>query len=584
MKSGYRNPARARLWAIIPAVCLAACGGGGGDSGSASGGTGGGTPPPGGSTPPPNRAPVLVAANGEQFAIVGFPYDYDVTKSGRVFSDPDGDTLTSEAKLTANSFDRCDLTLTGLRVAGMPNVNSACDVMLTARDGRGGEATDWFTIRSRPNRPPDVALPNPNREVRPNSPIDYDATQGGQTFADADGHALAYEVSILSAPPGFSVQGTRIVGMLTGPGFAKVKIEARDAYGGVTADSFAFVVPSAISARPTLPATAYTYEDAKLPLPNTLRRQSNGIRAWADTTPDDNEITDAGATLGRVLFYDKRLSITNTHACGSCHEQSHNFASSQTFPAGCAGVRTKRSPMALADVRYNNLNRYFSDTRAGPLEQLALMPIEDRDELGSSSLAQLEQKLAAADYYPPLFAAAFGSPEVTRGRIAKALAQFLRSMISFESKWDRAFLQVDPAPPPDPATVLTAQEERGFNVFIEQQCFHCHGTPGFFSPWPDNNGIDEQFTDPGAGEGKFRPAALKNIAASGPYMHDGRFATIREVIEHYATGVKDSPFVAPVVRFPRNPSEEDKAALEAFFNSLTDEAFLTNPKFSDPFQ
>ena len=531
-----------------------------------------------------NRAPLLVAANGEQRAIIGFPYDYDVTKSGRVFRDPDGDALTYEVTIAPNSIDRCELVLTDLRVTGVPNVEGGCDVTLIARDGRGGQATDFFTIRTRKNQPPNVAAPNPNQEVRPSSPIDYDATQGGQTFADADGHALSYEVSILSAPPGFSVQGTRIVGMLSAPGFAKVKIEARDAFGGVTEDSFAFVVPSAINTRPTLPATPYIYEDAKLPLPNVLRRQFGGSRPFADTTPDSNEITDAGATLGRVLFYDKRLSITNTHSCGSCHEQSHGFASSQAFPTGCVGIRTKRSPMALADVRYNNQNRYFSDTRSGPLEELALMPIQDRDELGSSSQTKLEQELAATDYYPPLFAAAFGTSSVTSERIALALAQFLRSMISYESKWDRAFLQVDPAPPPDPATVLTAQEQRGFNVLIEQQCFHCHMTPGFFSPWPDNNGLDEQFTDPGAGEGKFRPAALKNIAVSGPYMHDGRFATVREVIEHYATGVKDSPFVSPVVNFQRNPSEEDKAALEAFFNTLTDEAFLTNPKFADPFQ
>lgn len=572
MKQACRN----LLWALVPSLCVVACGGGGGGSGSTS-------PPPSGSTPQPNRPPVIAAANGEQVAIIGFPYDYDVTKAGDVFSDPDGDTLTYEANIAPNSIDQCDLVLTDLRVTGVPNVHGGCDVTLIARDGRGGEATDFFTIRTRKNQPPNVAQPNPNMEVGQNAAIDYDASQGGLTFADADGHALTYEVTILSAPPDFSVQGTRIVGMLTGPGFAKVKIEARDAFGGVVEDSFAFVVPSAISARPTLPATSFVYEDAKLPLPDVLRRQPDGTRAWADTTPDNNEITDAGATLGRVLFYDKRVSITNTHSCGSCHEQAHGFASSQTFPSGCVGIPTKRSPMALAEVRYNNRNMYFSDARAGPLETLALMPIQDRDELGTSSLESLETELNATDYYGPLFSAAFGSTEATRERIAKALAQFLRSMISFEAKWDRAFLQVSPAPPPDPTTELTPQEQRGWDVFIEQQCGHCHETPGFFSPGPANDGLDEVFTDPGAGEGAFRPAALKNIAASGPYMHDGRFATLRQVIEHYDSGVKSSPFVHPAVDLQRNMSEEDKAALEAFLNTLTDAAFLTNPKFSDPF-
>lgn len=300
--------------------------------------------------------------------------------------------------------DQCGLTLSGLRVTGVPKVWGSCSVTVIARDGRGGEATDSFIILTRVNQRPSVVLPNPNREVAALAPIDYDATQGGTTFADADGHALSYEVALLSAPPGFTVQGTRVVGMLSGPGYAKVKIAARDAYGGVVEDSFAFVVPAAIATRPTLPATPFVYEDAKLPLPDWLGGEPS-FRPYADTTPSFNEITDAGAALGRVLFYDKRLSITNTHSCGSCHEQERNFATSQTFPTGCVGVPTKRSPMALANVRYNNQNRHFSDARSGPLEELALMPIQDRDELGSSSLDGLERELNATDYYAPLFLA-----------------------------------------------------------------------------------------------------------------------------------------------------------------------------------
>lgn len=563
MNNGYRIPRRARLWTLLLTLCLGACGGGGG-----------------GSNTRPNRHPVIAAANGEQVAVIGFPYDYDVTKGGQLFQDPDGDALTYDVKIAPN---QCGLTLSGLRVTGVPKVEDGCDVTVVARDGRGGEATDFFTIWTRRNQPPSVVLPNPNREVAVLAPIDYDATQGGTTFADADGHALSYEVAILSAPPGFTVQGTRIVGMLSGPGFAKVKVVARDAYGGVVEDSFAFVVPSAIATRPTLPATPFVYEDAKLPLPDALRRGPDFL-AFNDTTPSFNEITDAGATLGRVLFYDKRLSITNTHSCGSCHEQERNFASSQAFPTGCVGMPTKRSPMALANVRYNDLNRYFADVRSGPLEQLALMPIQDRDELGSISLDSVERELNATDYYAPLFLAAFGSPTVTREGIARALAQFLRSMISYESKWDRAFQQVSPAPPPDPEMVLTQQEQHGWRRFNELSCVICHRAPGFSSPWPDNNGLDEVFTDPGVVQGRFRTSALKNIAVSGPYMHDGRFATLRQVIDHYDLGVKSSPFVHSILNRQLNLSEDDKAALEAFFNTLTDNAFLTNPKFSDPFE
>lgn len=574
MKSGYRNPARARLWVTIPAICLVACGGGGG-------GTSG--PPPGTPTGP-NHPPLLVSPNGDQVAIVGHPYDYDITKQGGVFSDPDGDRLSYEVRFGQNTFGMCHLSMTGPRATGVPGAEGQCDVVLIARDGRGGEATDSFNIRLRHNQPPTVVAPNPNREVGISSPIDYDAIQGGQTFTDADGHALSYEVTLLSAPAGFSVQGTRVVGALTAPGYAKVKVVARDAFGGVGEDSFAFVVPTPIAARPTLPATPFVYDDRVLPLPDGLKPTPGGTYPFADTTPMDNEITDAGATLGRVLFYDKRLSITNTHSCGSCHEQARGFASSQRFPTGSLGVPTKRSSMALTNVRYNGRNQHFLDARVGPLEDLALMPIMDRDELGTISLASLEAELAAADYYPPLFSVAFGSPEITPERMAKALAQFLRSMLSFETRWDRAFLSMQPIPAPGPAGILTAQELRGEDVFREQGCDSCHNRTGFTSPGPENNGLDAVLTDPGAGEGRFRTTSLKNIAVSGPYMHDGRFATLREVIDHYDHGVKNARFVNPTLIQQRNMSEDDKAALEAFFNLLTDDAFLTNPKFSDPFQ
>lgn len=562
MKSGYRNLLHV-LWAAIPAMWLTACGGGGAAN--------------------PNHAPVVASPNGDQLRLIGFPYEYDVTKSGLAFRDPDGDTLAyTVAVQSAGSW--CDLGSSGFVLTGASSFSGECEVMVTASDGRGGVVKDEFIVRTRKNQAPTVAAPNPNREVMPNTGIDYDATQGGQTFTDAEGHALTYEVSIVSAPAGFSVQGTRIIGMLSGPGFVKAKIVARDAFNGVTEDSFALVVPSIITARPTLPATPFVYEDLKLPLPSEFQVSSGGTHGFSDTTPPDNEITDAGAALGRVLFYDKRLSITNTHSCGSCHEQTRSFASSQRFPPGAVGVPTRRSPMALVDVRFNIRNRHFSDERVGTLEDLALMPIQDRDELGTSSLESLVHELEATDYYPPLFSAAFGSAAISSERIAKALAQFLRSMISYESPFDRAELSILPDPPLG-LQALTAEQQRGFAVFVaEQNCVSCHNRPTFMLLSPSNNGLDAVFTDPGAGEGKFRTPSLKNIAVSGPYMHDGRLATLREVIEHYNSGVQNSASVAPGLVQQRNMLEVDKVALEAFLNALTDDAFLTNPKFSDPFQ
>src|SRR5262249_40866783 len=158
------------------------------------------------------------------------------------------------------------------------------------------------------------------------------------------------------------------------------------------------------------------------------------------------------------LFYDKRLSANNTVSCGSCHEQAHGFAAPHRFSAGFQGGLTKRHAMALTDVRYNMRNAFFSDERVTTLEKQVLVPVVDSVEMGSP-LEQVEEKLRAADFYPPLFAAAFGTPEITCDKAARALAQFLRSLISYRSKFDRAHYGSDGAPP-DP-DVFTAQEKRG---------------------------------------------------------------------------------------------------------------------------
>jgi cytochrome c peroxidase len=564
---------------LLLTVVLVACGGGG------DGGGGVGAPPPA-PPPPANRNPVLDIPTFEEFATVGLPYTLDATLGGTLFSDPDGDRLTYEVIFENSALG---LAISGTTVSGIPSEVGTCLVKVRVTDGRGGVGQGALAVRVRVNEPPKLLRPNGHAIVNANAAIDFDPTQRGAAFHDPENQAVTYTVSILAAPSGFSTQGTHIVGRFDSPGYVRGKIEARDGLGGATEDLFALVVPSPIDTRPQLPAQSYVYEDRLLPLEKVFRPDGNGRLDSHDTTPADNPITNAGATLGRVLFYDKRLSITNTHACASCHEQARGFASSERFPPGALGVPTHRSPMSLTNVRFNTGNRYFSDERSGPLEQLAPMPIEDRDELGNT-MAAVENKLAAVDYYPPLFTAAFGSPDVTSERISRALAQFLRSMISYRSKFD-AWRTSGAALPPDPASILTPQEGRGFDVFIQGQCFHCHMTPNFEQPWAENNGIDETVTDPGnsEGRGKFRVASLRNVAVSGPYMHDGRFATLRDVIEHYDNGIKANPALSIILggmATPRrlNLSEEDKLAFEAFLNTFTDNEFLTDPKFSDPFQ
>lgn len=478
----------------------------------------------------------------------------------------------------------------------MPNtMMAACTLAMAAlcsACGGGGNADGDPGTPSIPaaNRAPTVARPNGYQFVTIGELLNYDVTQGGRTFADDDASSLTYKVAFVAFTHGLEINGTRVTGRFQSPGLVQIKVTATDRQGENAEDTFSIVAPAPEPGRPLLPETMYTYDDTKLDLPYWYRFSREQTIPFFDTTPVDNPTTDAGATLGRVLFYDKRLSITNTAACGSCHEQAQGFASAEKFSEGFQGERTRRNVMALANVRYNVRNHFFSDFRVHTLEALVPMPIEDPTELGNS-MSLLETKLADTDFYPPLFQAAFATPEINRDRIAKALAQFLRSLISYRSKFDRAYTEFNPNNPPDPAAVLTAEELRGAEVFVLGRCGHCHTDTVHTNRDPANNGLDVEFTDPGAGLGAFRVASLRNVAATGPYMHDGRFATLREVIDHYDSGVKDSPFLSAILRelqdelpLRLNLSEDDKNALEAFLHTLTDEEFLNAPRFSDPFQ
>lgn len=348
---------------------------------------------------------------------------------------------------------------------------------------------------------------------------------------------------------------------------------------------------------PTLPATAFDYAGpATTGLPAHLANLQGPGGLRADNTPAGNPITNAGATLGRVLFYDKRLSANDTVSCGSCHQQARGFSDPARLSVGFAGGLTARHAMGLVDAKFYARGRFFWDERAATLEDQVLQPIQNATEMGMA-LPALEAKLAALPYYPALFQAAFGSPAVTSDRISKALAQFIRAMVSTQSKYDRAF---QGGPPNFPA-VFTTQELHGLQLFAggsvapgrTLRCDACHGTPAQIAAQPENNGLDAVVTDAGAGGGRFKVPSLRNVALRAPYMHDGRFATLDEVIEHYSTGVKDSPNLSPQLRTPPGPnggqavrfnlSAEEKAALRAFLETLTDTAIGSDPKFSDPF-
>ncbi|RLD62093.1 MAG: cytochrome-c peroxidase [Bacteroidetes bacterium] len=301
--------------------------------------------------------------------------------------------------------------------------------------------------------------------------------------------------------------------------------------------------------------------------------------------PEDNPMTVEGIALGRELFYEKMLSGDETMSCASCHFQEFNFSDSARFSTGITGDIGDRQAMGIVNSAW--LDSLFWDGRAITLEDQAFGPVVNPVEL-NESWVNVEAKLQADPKYPSLFKKAFGTKTIDSVLVSKAISQFERTMVSYDSKYDE-FLNVS-------SDVYTETETNGYMVFLnEAHCIHCHSGPLMTDDTFRNNGLDEVFTDIGLAkttglvtdEGKFKVTTLRNIAESGPYMHDGRFATLEEVIEHYDNGVNpNSPNidVEMVEDFGGglNLTEEQKSDLLAFLKTLTDDSFLANEDFSDP--
>ena len=336
-----------------------------------------------------------------------------------------------------------------------------------------------------------------------------------------------------------------------------------------------------------LPETPFRYANLDLP----AHFQTPLMRRF-DNTPADNPVTDNGATLGRVLFYDTRLSANNTVSCSSCHVRKHAFVDPKRFSKGFDGKLTDRHGMSLVNLRYNNRARFFWDERADNLEAAVLVPIQSKIEMGQD-LAKLLEILSKDKDYPELFKKAFGDNKITQERLGMALAQFLRSLVSYQSKFDEGLAKV--ATTRDDFPNFTHQENRGKALFLSN-CSICH-QPGqearFSMISPANNGLDADFktADNGIGAitlnaremGQFKSPSLRNVEHTAPYMHDGRFDTLEKVIDHYSKDVKPHPNLDPRMH-KFNFTDSEKAALIAFLKTLTDQKFLTDPKFSDPFQ
>ena len=363
-----------------------------------------------------------------------------------------------------------------------------------------------------------------------------------------------------------------------------------------------------------LPLIPYNYSNPNFP--NTFTPYVFSF----DNTPSNNTITDDVVTLGRVLFYDKNMSSNNTTSCASCHKQEFGFSDDASKSIGFDGVQTFRNTMGFANVGFYGAENFFWDHRAANLEDQVLIPIQDEVEMGMT-LNELVEKIGALAYYNPLFENAFGNIQVTNDKISKALSQFIRSIYSYNSKYDEGIEITNDIFVYFPN--FTAEENLGKDIFNGKltpnaigTCITCHlpnNVPLHFNqPIPDNANqvifsgaepdnigldIDLNVEDNGVGEligvtslyGHFKTPSLRNIELTGPYMHDGRLSTLEEVVEHYSTKVLDHPYLSAHMKNgagePRhlNLSPEESAGLVAFLKTLTDYDLISDEKFSDPF-
>lgn len=303
--------------------------------------------------------------------------------------------------------------------------------------------------------------------------------------------------------------------------------------------------------------------------------------------PSDNPMTVEGVTLGRQLFYDSILSGDDTQSCGSCHAAAFNFSDNgKRFSEGITGEIGSRSSMAVINIGW--MNDLFWDGRASGLEEQALEPVPNPIEM-HLEWTEAMTKLNNHPEYPDLFFKAFGTQEIDSMLVVKAIAQFERTLISSNSKWDK-YLRGEVS--------LTQAEAQGFEIFFTEKgdCFHCHATILFTDNLPHNNGLDAEFSDRGYGDitkdpndnGKFKTPTLRNITFSAPYMHDGRFETLEEVIDFYSEGVQWSPTIDPLMKKVNEGgvrlTDQEKQNLIAFIKTLTDTTFINNPDFSNPFK
>ncbi len=313
--------------------------------------------------------------------------------------------------------------------------------------------------------------------------------------------------------------------------------------------------------------------------------------------PADNALTVQKVLLGRMLFYEKALSGDGTMSCASCHKQENAFSDINQFSIGIEGLPGHRQAMAIFNMGLNS-NGFFWDGRSPTLRDQSLKPIQDALEM-NETLENVINKLSNKPRYQMQFTKAFGDPNVTAERIALALEQFMISIVSDNSRYDQ-YLRGEIA--------LTDSEERGRQLFFAEynpafpnlsgaDCAHCHSGSNFENDQFMNNGLDSdaQMADNGrqnvtqnaSDKGKFKVPTLRNIELTYPYMHDGRFTTLEEVVDHYNSGIVSSSTLDPALANTMTTglmlSAQDKEDLVNFLKTLTDNTLITNPAYKTPF-
>lgn len=328
--------------------------------------------------------------------------------------------------------------------------------------------------------------------------------------------------------------------------------------------------------------TPYAFISGSFPAPNIA---------------NDNALTEQGVQLGRMLFYEKTLSKNNMISCASCHKQEFAFDDTANFSIGVLGLKGKRQAMAIFNTAWHS-NEFFWDGRAHLLRDQSLLPIQDTLEM-FETLPSIINKLSDNPMYKVQFTKAFGTSEVNSEKISKALEQFMNSIVSNESKYDKYLAG---------SATLTTSEDNGRKLFFQEynqffpaqsgaECSHCHSGFNFTNNDYMNNGLDtdasitdigrEKVTNNIADKAKFKVPSLRNIALTAPYMHDGRFKTLEEVVDHYNNGLKASTYIDPALENTRGTglmlNAQQKADLVNFLKTLTDNSLVNNPKYKSPF-